>query len=138
MIRRFVLLASLALLVACASPQRADLTALDETLDLYASTVRWGTPDQLVGFIDPVTLKERPVREFDLERLRQLRVASFCVDPPVVYEEGRARQAGQVDLVNVNTQQMRSVLEVSEWRWDPAAQRWWLVSGLPRFDRAAR
>jgi hypothetical protein len=43
-----------------------------------------------------------------------------------------------VDLVNINTQQMRSVIETSEWRWDATDKRWWLASGLPRFDRAAR
>lgn len=136
--RRLALLAALALLGGCGNPQRSDLKLLDETLEQYASTVRWGTPEQLLGFIDPEVLKQRPVREFDLERLRQLRVAGYRVDPPVVYAEGRARQAGQVDLVNINTQQMRSAIETSEWRWDATAKRWWLASGLPRFDRAAR
>jgi hypothetical protein len=78
------------------------------------------------------------VRDFDLERLRQLRVASWRSEPPVVYAEGRARQVAQVDLVNVNTQQMRSAIDVSEWRWDPKAERWWQVSGLPRYDNTAR
>jgi hypothetical protein len=133
MIRRLVLLAALTLLAACSNPERSDLKLLDETLDQYASTIRWGTPEQLVAFIDPEVLEDAPVRDFDLERLRQLRVASFRVDPPVVFEQNRARQTGQVDLVNVNTQQMRSVVETSEWRWDATAQRWWLVSGLPRF-----
>jgi hypothetical protein len=138
MTRRLALLAAALLLAACGNPQRSDLKLLDETLDQYASTVRWGTPDQLMAFIDPKVLEERPVRDFDLERLRQLRVASWRSEPPVVYAEGRARQVAQVDLVNVNTQQMRSAIDVSEWRWDPAAERWWQVSGLPRYDNTAR
>ncbi len=138
MTRRLALIALALLLPACGNPQRSDLKLLDQTLDQYASTVRWGTPDQLLSFIDPAVLEERPAREFDLERLRQLRVASFRSEPPVVYAEGRARQVAQVDLVNVNTQQMRSAIDVSEWRWDPVAQRWWQVSGLPRYDNTAR
>lgn len=138
MTRRLALFALAALLAACGNPQRSDLKLLDETLDQYASAVRWGTPEQIVAFIDPEVLARRPVREFDLERLRQLRVAGFRADPPVVHGDGRARQAAQIDLVNVNTQQMRNVIEVSEWRWDPAAKRWWLASGLPRYGADAR
>jgi hypothetical protein len=136
--RRLVVSILVMLFAACGNPQRSELKLLEKTLDEYASTVRWGTPDQIVAFIDPKVLQERPVREFDLGRMRQLRVAGFRADPPVVYAEGRARQAAQVDLVNVNTQQMRSAIDVSEWRWDPQAERWWQVSGLPRYDNTAR
>ena len=138
MTRRIAIIAFALLLAACGNPQRSDLKLLDTTLDQYASTIRWGTPDQLIGFIDPELLEKSPVRDFDLERLRQLRVASYRSEPPVVYAEGRARQVAQVDLVNVNTQQMRSAIDVSEWRWDPQAERWWQVSGLPRYDNPAR
>jgi hypothetical protein len=136
--RRIALLALAAALAACGNPQRSDLKLLEQTLDQYASTARWGTPDQLVAFIDPEVLQRRPVREFDLERLRQLRIAGFRAEPPVVFAEGRARQVAQVDLVNVNTQQMRSSVETSEWRWDAEDQRWWQVSGLPRYDGERR
>lgn len=136
--RRLVVSILVMLFAACGNPQRSELKLLEKTLDEYASTVRWGTPDQIVAFIDPKVLQERPLREFDLERLRQLRVASYRSEPPVVYAEGRARQVAQVDLVNVNTQQMRSAVEISQWRWDPAAERWWLASGLPRYGADAR
>lgn len=138
MTRRFALLAFAALLAACGNPRKSDLKLLEETLDQYASTARWGAPEQLVAFIDPELLERRPVRDFDLERLRQLRIAGFRAEPPVVFAEGRARQVAQVDLVNVNTQQMRNAVEISEWRWDPEAERWWQVSGLPRFEGGSR
>ncbi|MFN7551351.1 MAG: hypothetical protein ACK59M_10890 [Pseudomonadota bacterium] len=136
--RRLAVSVLVMLFAACGNPQRSELKLLEKTLDEYASTVRWGTPEQIVAFIDPQVLQDRPLREFDLERLRQLRVAGFRADPPVVIAEGRARQAAQVDLVNVNTQQMRSTLEISEWRWDSTAERWWQVSGLPRYAADAR
>jgi hypothetical protein len=122
------------LLTACGGGTRADLKLLDTTLDQFASAVRWGTPDQLVAFIDPEVLRTRPIREFDVERLRQLRVGGFRAQPPVLVGEDRARQVAEVELINVNTQQGRSAVEVTEWRWDATAQRWWLVSGLPRYD----
>lgn len=132
---RLVATALLALLLAaCGGGDRADLKLLDSTLDQFASTVRWGSPDQLVGFIDPEVLRTRPIRDFDLERLRQLRVGGYRAQPPVLLGTGRARQVAEIELINVNTQQGRTVAEATEWRWDATAERWWLVSGLPRYD----
>jgi hypothetical protein len=133
MIRRLILLFAIALLAACGNSERSDLKLLDETLDNYGATVRWGTPEQLVAFIDPEALEARPVRDFDLERLRQLRVASFRAQAPVTIDEKRVRQIAEVELVNINTQQVRSAVDRTEWRWDATAERWWLTSGLPDF-----
>lgn len=133
MLRRLILLFAIALLAACGNPERSDLKLLDETLANYGATVRWGTPEQLVAFIDPEVLKVRPVRDFDLERLRQLRVASYRAQAPVTIDEKRMRQIAEVELVNINTQQVRSAVDRTEWRWDATAERWWLTSGLPDF-----
>jgi hypothetical protein len=137
MLRRTLIVCLPLLLIACGE-RRGELKLLEETLNQYSSTMRWGTPEQLLAFIDPETLKQRPVREFDLERLRQLRIAGYRADPPVMLDEKRARQVAQVDLVNVNTQEMRDAMEITEWRWDATAERWWLVSGLPDLTRSAR
>ena len=133
MLQRFVL-AAIALTVSACGTSKSDAKLLDETLNQYASTLRWGEPDQLLGFIDPDTLKDTPVRPIDLERLRQVRVAGWRAQPPAMISDKRARQIAQVDLVNINTQKVRSAVEVSDWRWDATAKRWWLVSGLPRFE----
>lgn len=129
------LLALPVLLVAACGPTRPDHKLLDETLDRWASTVRWGEPSMLVDFIDPEVLARQPVRALDLERLRQFRVAGYRPGPPVMLAADRARQTAEVELVNVNTQTSRSSIDVTEWRYDAAAKRWWLTSGLPRFPQ---
>lgn len=134
MLRRLILLIAIILLAACGGGDRSDLKLLDQTLDSYGATVRWGTPEQLIAFIDPEVLKARPVREFDLERLRQLRVASYRAQPPVTIDAKRVRQIAEIDLVNINTQQARSAVDRTEWRWDATAERWWLISGLPDYS----
>jgi hypothetical protein len=131
--RRIILLALALLLAACGAGQRSDLKLLDETLTQYGSAVRWGTPEQLLAFVDPEALKARPVREFDLERLRQLRVAGFRAQPVVMIGETRARLVAEVELINNNTQLSRSTTDITEWRWDATAERWWLASGLPTY-----
>ncbi len=138
MLRRFALLSVIVLLSACGRGERGDLKLLDQTLDSYGATVRWGTPEQLVAFIDPEALKAKPVREFDLERLRQLRVASYRAQPPVTIDDKRVRQIAEIDLVNINTQQARSAVDRTEWRWDATAERWWLASGLPEYHATPR
>lgn len=128
------LIALVVLALAGCGETRSDLKLLDETLDQWASTVRWGEPAQLVGFIDPDVIERQPVRQFDLERLRQLRVAGYRTQPPVMLAPDRARQTAEVELVNVNNQTSRTTVETTEWRYDPVAKRWWLTSGLPRYD----
>ncbi len=130
---RYLIAFAMLLLTACGQT-RPDLKLLDETLERWASTVRWGEPTQLIDFIDPAVIERQPVRPFELERLRQLRVAGYRPQPPVLIAPDRARQTAQVELVNVNNQTSRTTVETTEWRYDPVAKRWWLTSGLPRYD----
>ena len=41
-------------------------------------------------------------------------------------------QVAQIDFVNRHTQEGKSTVERMRWRYDASAQRWWLVSGLPK------
>ena len=41
----------------------------------------------------------------------------------------------KLDLLNRNTQTARSVVDHQVWKYDAAAKRWWLVSGLPDISR---
>ena len=73
-------------------------------------------------------------QRFAISQLQQLHVASYRAEAPVMLSPERARQRAQADVVNTHTQVMRSYTDVSEWRYDREAKRWWLVSGLPRFQ----
>lgn len=130
--RTALLLAAL-VLGGCGAP-RADLKQLELVLESYASTLRWGRIDEALPFIDPAVLAADPPSSFELERWRQLRVAGYRAQPYVLEGTEAASVTVELELVNVNTQQARSTVDRQRWRYDAAAQRWWLVSGLPALD----
>lgn len=138
MIRPAALLAFVLALAGCGSSQKADVKILEQTLRDYASAVRWGDdPALALAFVDPEVLREKPVDKLELDRLRQVQVAGYRERPYAFTGELRVRQVVQIELVNRHTQQARSIVDVQDWRYDPEARRWWLVSGLPRMDAHA-
>ena len=140
MAMRFLgLLLAFAALTACSTGPKADTKLLDETLHSYASVMRWGESMELgLEYIDPEVLAARPPKPIDLERMRQVQVAGYREQPYAFIDDMRVRQAVQIELVNRHTQEVRSVVDLQEWRFDPVAKRWWLMSGLPRIDAAPR
>ncbi len=49
---------------------------LEETQIAYGATIRWGSMDDAIGYLDPKR-KEKPPTEFELNRYAQLRVSSY-------------------------------------------------------------
>jgi len=140
MMRRLFLLvllaASCALLSACATEKmRNKETILTDTLRSYAQTLRWGNFDQAIGFVDPKILAEHPLTSLEIERFKQVRVSGYDDAPVVPVSEDEVQQTVKIDLLNVNTQVARSVVDHQTWKYDAAAKRWWLVSGLPDISR---
>ena len=128
-IRRLAVLA-VCLLVACSATREQD-KQLDATLDLYAAAVRWGSVDDAIAFLAPDAAQ--PTR-FERERLAQLQVAGYREQPPLQISPTEVEQVVQIDFVNRHTQESRSTIERMRWRYDATAQRWWLVSGLPKLS----
>ncbi|MBX3702107.1 MAG: hypothetical protein KF903_14035 [Dokdonella sp.] len=121
---------------ACANQEiRSKQTILTETLRAYSAAIRWGEYEQAVGFIDPKIQAEHPVTAFELERLRQVRVSNYDEGQPVVVSPDEVRQVVRLDLLNVNTQVARSIVDQRSWRYDAASKHWWLTSGLPDITR---
>lgn len=125
-----------ALLGACSTDQmRSRQTILDQTLLSYAATIRWGDVAQAASFIDPKVLAEHPPTALDLERFKQVQISGYNEQPAVPVSETEVRQTVQISLVNVATQTARSVVDHQVWRYDDAAKRWWLMTGLPDISR---
>jgi len=140
MMRRLLPLALLAascvLLSACATEKmRSRETILTDTLLSYAASIRWGEFDQAVGFIDPKILAEHPPTSLEISRLKQVRVSSYDEMPVVPVSDDEVQQTVKIDLLNVNTQVARSIVDHQTWKYDATAKRWWLVSGLPDISR---
>ena len=140
-LRRIVAaLFSAVLLVACSTNpierMKSKETVLEETLKLYAATIRWGDDmTQALGFVDPEYLRIHPMSELDLARYKQVKVTSYDDAPAAPISETEVRQVVQISFINVNTQTMRTVVDNQVWRFDEKAKRWWLTTGLPDITR---
>ena len=127
---RHLSLAAVALaLAACASHTRE--TSLEQTLNAYAGTIRWGNMASAMEYIDPEVLKTNPPTQLQLARYQHVRVSGYDTAGPVPVSETEVRQRVQIGLINVHTQHQRSIIDNQVWKYDPQAQRWWLESGLP-------
>lgn len=129
------LLALVAVLCAgCATDQRNQ--ALITTLNAYANTLRWGDFQSALQFVDPKVRDAHPPSALDLARYQQVRVTDYDEGAGAVPDgDNQVRQLVQINLVNLNTQSERSVIDRQRWRYDPATKHWWLESGLPDITR---
>lgn len=127
------LLLAMVLLAACGN-SRSDTKLLETTLNAYASTVRWSGIMDTLNFVEPKDREKFKPSAFELERWNQLKIGAFNAQPPFTITEGQVSQAIQLDLINVNTQAVRSIRITTQWRYDMEAKRWWLTSGLPKLD----
>lgn len=128
----FLLALSLGLLAACDTTggTRAKTTAMDE----YAAALRWNEIERALAFVDPAVQAARPLTDLERERYKQLQVTGYEVKSRRDTPEGGVEQTVDVRVVNRNTQVERIVTVQESWRWDAAAKRFWLASGLPSLE----
>ena len=131
-----LLMLSCALLGACATEKmRSRQTILDETLRSYAATIRWGDIERAQAFLDPKLRETLTPSALDLARYRQVAISGYSEQPATPVGDNEVHQLVQIELVNLNTQSARSILDRQVWRYDEESKRWWLVSGLPDISR---
>lgn len=107
-------------------------TLLEQTLNAYASTIRWGDIASAMEYIDPEVLKANPPSELQLARYKHVRVSGYETKGPQPVSETEVRQRVVIGLINIHTQTQRDVVDNQVWKYDPVAEHWWLESGLPR------
>ena len=122
-----------ALLAACGS-MGGNRSPRDQMLYHYTSAIRWSDFDKAVAFIDPAVLAEHPIGTIELERYKQFQVSGYDVRTSTEPAEGEYEQVVEIRMVNRHTQAERVITDRQQWRWDPEAKRWWLMSGLPKLD----
>ncbi|EIL89271.1 hypothetical protein UU9_09552 [Rhodanobacter fulvus Jip2] len=128
--RILIVVAAVVLLAGCATAQRKD--ALTSTLNAYAATLRWGSFQSALKFVDPKVLQMNPPTSLDMARYQQVRVSDYDEGAgPSVVAENEVQQVVQLHLINIHTQSERTVIDRQTWRYDPEAKHWWLTSGLP-------
>ncbi|GAB3043760.1 hypothetical protein [Stenotrophomonas tumulicola] len=131
---RFLLLSGL-LLVSAASLagdiSRKQRKQLEDIQTAYASTIRWGSMEDALAYLDPEQRKADPLSEFELRRYSQLRVSSYRERSTAALPNGIVERRVEVGVININTQAERTVGVIERWRWDPDTKRWWQTNGLP-------
>jgi hypothetical protein len=70
-----------AALAGCAAVSKGEERLLDETLETYASVIRWGNFEEAASFVDPETLKAHPISPVALERYHQVQVTAYNEQP---------------------------------------------------------
>jgi len=130
---RLIALCCIAVAVSgCAAVnQQSKNNALETTLVAYANALRWGDIEQALPFIDAETQKAHPLTPLDMQRYKQVHIASYIEQTPVPVGQNEVRQAVRIMLVNVNTQTEREIVDNQLWRYDEKTKHWHNVSGLP-------
>lgn len=127
-----LLLALLALLLAaCASTSGIDKSRAD-TLEQYEAMIRWSEWDSAINFIAPEYLREHPISQLDLERLRLFRVTAYTVRSAQLYDDGKTFVQGvEIRLFHKSQAVEKAIMDEQLWRYDEGARTWLLHSGLP-------
>ena len=127
---RCVLICCLALLAGC--PKAASKgTALDEVQYAYSAAIRWGDFEGAWTLVDPKVRAEKPLTDVDFSRYKQVQISTYRDMGGTVEPSGIVMREIEIGVINRNTLAERSVRYRERWRYDEAAQTWWLVSGLP-------
>ena len=122
------------LLSACASNSR-QTSLLEQSQYAWSAAIRWGDFEGAQNLVDPEYRKEHPITDLQFERYKQVQVTAYDDQPAVPVSETEVRQTVEIGLVNINTQTARSIVDHQVSRYDEAAKKWWLTTGLPDITR---
>lgn len=105
--------------------------ALTDTLLAYAATIRWGSFEQAESFVSPEYRELHPLTSLELERFKQVRITEYTDTAPMPVSDDEVRQTVEIGLVNVNTQESRTIVDRQIWIYEKKNKVWLLHSGLP-------
>jgi hypothetical protein len=119
------------ILAACGGPgTRQD--GLRARLYNYAGAIRWNDIDQAYGFVDPALREQFPYTAEEAARWQRVQVSRYFEGPRVTEPDGRVTQTVQIELIDRETQTLRTIIDRQRWRYDEATETWWLETGLPQ------
>ncbi|MCC7633179.1 hypothetical protein [Stenotrophomonas rhizophila] len=124
-------LSSVAALAADQKITKKQRRELEETQVKYDSTLRWGTVEDALPYLDPEYTKIHPLTDLELRRFEQVKISSYRAGDNVPMPDGRVGRNAEVRVINNNTQAERLVRVKEIWRWDAQGKRWLQANGLP-------
>lgn len=130
------LLAVLLLALVVAAPadalgKRKKGSQLEAMQLAYATAIRWGEFEEAWQLVDPAYREAHPMTELAFERYKQIEISGYTDKNSSVAEDGNVLRNVELRVINKHNMAERSLRYREEWRWDPEANRWWLVVGLP-------
>jgi hypothetical protein len=96
----------------------------------FSSDLHWNDWDAAYDFVDPKTKLEHPLTPLDSAHLKQVEVSGYTVVSSLKGKDTVDQQV-QLQIINRNTQEPRTIVYHEHWRWDATVKRWMLTTGLP-------
>jgi putative cell wall-binding protein len=124
-------LTSVTVLAAEQKTTKKQRKELEETQVKYDSTLRWGTVEDALPYLDPEYAKLHPMTDLELRRFEQVKISSYRAGDNVPMPDGRVGRNAEARVINLNTQSERAVRVKEIWRWDAQGKRWLQANGLP-------
>ena len=128
-----LLVASVVVMLASCAMAPSAMNPQDDALDQYGIAIRWNEFADAWAFVDPALRQLQPLTELEMERFKQIQVTGYDLKGRAPTPDGGLGQTVEIRLINRNTQIERTIVDHQSWRWDAAAKRYWLTSGLPDF-----
>ena len=135
LLARCTALLLLVLLAACSGAPISGTRSSDTVLYDYHSAVRWNEFQTAWTFLDPAVRDAQPFSDELRERLKQVQVAGYEVKGTDTSQPGEIFQAVEIRWIDKRDMTEQVTTDHQRWRWDEAGKHWWLVSGLPAFDK---
>lgn len=129
----FVILLGMAGLTMARSSNKTE-KALEASLKVYAQAVRWNDFETAYASTDPTLRAAEGFTEDDEAYYKRFQISGYTVKSTAKADPQTYSQRVELRIIDVSTQTERTQTDRQNWRWDGAAKRWWLVSGLPRLD----
>ena len=107
---------------------------LQASLKTYELAVRWNDFDAASDSLDPLTLQSEPFSEQDEAYYKVFQITGYTPKSSSMTEDMVYTQRVELRIVDRDTQVERTKTDRQSWRYDAAAKRWWLTSGLPKLD----
>ena len=108
--------------------------SLEASLKVYAQAVRWNDFETAYASTDPTLRATEGFTEDDEAYYKRFQISGYTVKSTAKADPQTYSQRVELRIIDVSTQTERTQTDRQNWRWDGAAKRWWLVSGLPRLD----
>ena len=83
----------------------------------------------------PRLARGAPADPLELERYKQVRFTGYNERPAMPVGDFEVHQRVEIGLVNVHTQEARTIIDDQIWKFDRKAKSWTLHSGLPDLTR---